>query len=192
MQFDPSKTIKIRRSVRFLFLGFVTSLPLSIVCAFVCYHSIATGEFLTEGGLSTAFGTLFFGATAYFSTTLMWKADRPVIIMGPDGFFDKRLFRKAVPWEEITEIRIDEFGFFGFLFIEFTDRSYLLQRYRLLDNTWLNRKARASGYYPLDGLAFDREKLGFLLDLYSTVFRDTPDNLRQSALSVVDRHFPPV
>ncbi|WP_422383571.1 hypothetical protein [Roseibium album] len=192
MQIDPSETIKIRRSVRYLLLGFVISLPLSILCAFACYHSIATGEFLTKGGLSTAFGTLFFGAIAFFSITQLWNADRPVIMIGPAGFFDKRVFEKAVPWHEITEIRVDEFGFFGALFIEVTDRIYLLPRYRILFKTWFNQGPGASGSYPLDGLAFDREKLGFLLDQYSSAWRHPPDNMQPSALNVVDRHFPPV
>lgn len=170
MQFNPNQTLKIRRSVKYLFFGFVYSILLSFMFAFACLHAITNGELLTKGGLSTTFLTVFFGGYAYLSVRRLWNADKPVVFIGPDGFLDERVFDKVIPWDVLEEIHLEKIGFFGLLRLGSKERLHILPKGLFWLRPWLRSGVRAKFWLRVNGLAIESDELSFLVAQYWKVW----------------------
>jgi len=192
MQFDPNATVKIRRSVVPLFCWFVVSALLATFGAFVSYEVVTSGGISVKHGLMGMFFLLGFGAFALLNLKRLWNAVDPVVLIGPDGFHDKRLFSQPIPWNVVQNIYVRKHGFSQFLFIEVTEYKYIVPKY--ID--WLKRWQRYHGegeyFYWIGGLAFETRLLEPLLRAYAITWNSGSAKKHPSALSVVDRHFPPV
>ncbi|MEL7527692.1 MAG: hypothetical protein AAFN16_18080 [Pseudomonadota bacterium] len=192
MEFDPDKTIKIRRSVPPLVLWFIVSSVLAVFGGFTTSKVILSGGVAVEHGLTGLVALLGGGAVAFLNLKRIWNAVDPVVLIGPDGFHDTRYFSEPIPWNVVQNIYVRKIDWENVLFIEVTEFKYVIPKYLSWMRRWRNLGDEAEFFYPISGLAFETRFLGPLLRAYAITWNGRSGKKRPSALSLVDRHFPPV
>ncbi|WP_434051272.1 MAG: hypothetical protein RDA78_18395 [Roseibium sp.] len=188
MDFDPNKTVKIRRSVVSLFVWFVVTSLLAAFGGLTTWKVITSGGIEVENGLT---GLLFLfgcGSLACLNLKRLWNATEPVVLIGPNGFHDKRVFSQPIPWNVVRNIYVRKHDFSRILYIEATEFEYIIPKYI----AWLKPFRKYHDFYPIGVLAFETRLLEPLLRAYAITWNGRSDNEQPSALTLVDRHFSPV
>lgn len=100
----------------------------------VFYFGLVMGSFVPWLALPiTVSGVL----AALYCVWRLWRAlrarklDAPVIVIGPDGFLDRR-FGRVVPWREVSRLEVDQPGTRTFLRVTAADPARYVARGRML------------------------------------------------------------
>lgn len=192
MEFDPDKTIKIRRSVPPLVLWLIFSSLLAVFGGFTTSKVITSGGIAVEIALTGLAVLLGGGAVAFLNLKRIWNAVDPVVLIGPDGFHDTRFFSDPIPWNVVQNIYVRKIDLQNVLFIEVTEFKYVIPKYLSWMKRWRKLEDEAEFHYPISGLAFETRFLEPLLRAYAITWNGRSDKKQPSALTLVDRHFSPV
>ena len=98
------------------------------------YFGLVMGSFVPWLALPiTVIGVL----AALYCAWRLWRAmqarklDAPVIVIGPEGFLDRR-FGRAVPWQDVAGLEVDQPGTRTFLRVTAADPARFVARGRML------------------------------------------------------------
>jgi len=92
----------------------------------------------------------------------------------------------------VQNIYVRKIQWQNFLFIEVTELKYVTPKYLRWVKRWRKLEDEAEFFYPISGLAFDTRFLAPLLRAYAIRWNGRSNKKQPSALTLVDRHFPPV
>lgn len=102
---DPSQTIEIHTSPKRLLGLFVIGSGMTAASAYLVWPG-------SPAGLSTAsfgyfmgwLGVAFFGLCTIAMLSQFFRSSGPVIVLSPEGFYDRRLAPQTIPWPAIQRV----------------------------------------------------------------------------------------